>query len=115
MKIGIDIDDTVMDTQVVIDKAALYFDKNFANGKGYQDKNKYDFHEKFYWSSVEKKEFFQFFHFKRHFSSPPTSVTVNLLTILFSECDITASRMILMIITVSVHAIRSTDSRYSFD
>lgn len=61
MKIGIDIDDTVMDTQVVIDKAALYFDKNFANGKGYQDKNKYDFHEKFYWSSVEKKEFFQFF------------------------------------------------------
>ena len=43
MKIGIDIDDTVMDTQVVIEKAALYFDKNFVNGKGYQDKNKYDF------------------------------------------------------------------------
>ena len=61
MKIGIDIDDTVMDTQVVIDKAALYFDKNFVNGKGYQDKSKYDFHEKFYWSSVEKKEFFKFF------------------------------------------------------
>lgn len=61
MKIGIDIDDTVMDTRVVIDEAALYFDKNFVNGKGYQDKSKYDFHEKFYWSSVEKKEFFKFF------------------------------------------------------
>ena len=28
---------------------------------GYQDKSKYDFHERFYWTSEEKKAFFNYF------------------------------------------------------
>lgn len=61
MKIGIDIDDTVMNTFDVIEEAARYFDKYFLENKGYQDITKYDFHERFYWTSEEKKDFFNYF------------------------------------------------------
>lgn len=61
MKIGIDIDDTVMNTFDVIGEAARYFDKYFLENKGYQDITKYDFHERFYWTSEEKKAFFNYF------------------------------------------------------
>ena len=61
MKIGIDIDDTVMNSFDVIEEAAKYFDKYFLENKGYQDKSKYDFHERFYWTSEEKKAFFNYF------------------------------------------------------
>ena len=61
MKIGIDIDDTVMNTFDVIEEAAKYFDKYFLENQGYQDKSKYDFHERFYWTSEEKKAFFNYF------------------------------------------------------
>lgn len=46
-KIGIDIDDTVINTIDIIDKEALYFDKNFVQNRGYKDKNKYEFNERF--------------------------------------------------------------------
>ena len=45
-KIGIDIDDTVMNTLDVIDKAALYYDKVYVENKGFKDKDKYDFKER---------------------------------------------------------------------
>lgn len=61
MKIGIDIDDTVINTFDVIEEAARYFDKYFLENKGYQDITKYDFHERFYWTSEEKKAFFNYF------------------------------------------------------
>lgn len=61
MKIGIDIDDTVMNTFDVIEEAARYFDKYFLENNGYQDITKYDFHERFYWTSEEKKAFFNYF------------------------------------------------------
>ena len=61
MKIGIDIDDTVMNTFDVIEEAARYFDKYFLENKVYQDITKYDFHERFYWTSEEKKAFFNYF------------------------------------------------------
>ncbi len=61
MKIGIDIDDTVMNTIEVIDEAALEFDKIYLANKGYQDITKYDFHDRFYWSSEEKRAFFEYF------------------------------------------------------
>lgn len=61
MKIGIDIDDTVMNTIDVIEASALYFDKYFVANRGYQDITKYDFHDRFYWSSEEKKSFFNYF------------------------------------------------------
>lgn len=61
MKIGIDIDDTVMNTFDVIEEAARYFDKYFLENKGYQDITKYDFHERFYWTSEEKQAFFNYF------------------------------------------------------
>lgn len=61
MKIVIDIDDTVMNTFDVIEEAARYFDKYFLENKGYQDITKYDFHERFYWTSEEKKAFFNYF------------------------------------------------------
>ena len=61
MKIGIDIDDTVMNTFDVIEEAARYFDRYFLENKGYQDITKYDFHERFYWTSEEKKAFFNYF------------------------------------------------------
>lgn len=61
MKIGIDIDDTVMNTIEVIEEAALDFDKYFLANRGYQDITKYDFHERFYWTSEEKKAFFNYF------------------------------------------------------
>lgn len=60
-KIGIDIDDTVMNTLDVIDKAALYYDKVYVENKGFKDKNKYDFKERFYWTGEIKKAFFEFF------------------------------------------------------
>ena len=61
MKIGIDIDDTVMNTFDVIEEAARYFDKYFLENKCYKDKSNYDFHERFYWTSEEKKAFFNYF------------------------------------------------------
>ena len=60
-KIGIDIDDTVMNTLDVIDKAALYYDKVYVENKGFKDKDKYDFKERFYWTGEIKKAFFEFF------------------------------------------------------
>ena len=61
MKIGIDIDDTVMNTFDVIEEGARYFDKYFLENKGYQDITKYDFHERFYQTGEEKKAFFNYF------------------------------------------------------
>lgn len=56
MKIGIDIDDTVMNTFDVIEEAARYFDKYFLENKGYQDITKYDFMKDFI-GLVKKKSF----------------------------------------------------------
>ena len=50
MKIGIDIDDTLFDTDEVLISCALQYDKEFVNNRGFRDKNSYHFVEKFYWN-----------------------------------------------------------------
>lgn len=61
MKIGIDIDDTVMNTLEVIDAAALYYDKVYVNNAGIRNNDTYDLKERFYWNSDIKRDFFRFF------------------------------------------------------
>lgn len=85
-KIGIDIDDTVINTIDIIDKEALYFDKNFVQNRGYKDKNKYEFNERFYWDSETKRAFFKYFRQnKKYLEATPKEDAVYYLNKLYDE------------------------------
>jgi len=58
MRIGIDIDDTIANTNELIIKYALKYDLLYKDGRGFKDKNCYKFHELFYWDEDEKEKFF---------------------------------------------------------
>lgn len=59
MKIGIDIDDTIVDTNGELIKEALKYDK-LIGGKGFKDKTAFDFVEMFFWNLQDKKNFFHY-------------------------------------------------------
>lgn len=58
MRIGIDIDDTICETNEIIIKKALEFDKKFLLGKGFKDKDAYRFIDMMYWTMSDVKNFF---------------------------------------------------------
>lgn len=69
MRLGIDIDDTICKTNEVLIKEALKYDKKFLLGKGFKDKTKYKFVEKFYWNANDVRNFFNSFDKKGFFKS----------------------------------------------
>lgn len=58
MRIGIDIDDTVSNSNKMIIEEALKYDEEFLNGRGFKDKNGVSFMEKFYWNVYNVDDFF---------------------------------------------------------
>ena len=58
MRIGIDIDDTVSNSNKKIIEEALKYDEEFLNGRGFKDKNGVSFMEKFYWNVYNVDDFF---------------------------------------------------------
>lgn len=50
MRIGVDIDDTISFTHKKLIEAALEYDENYVNGKGFKNKNGSTFMEVFYWN-----------------------------------------------------------------
>ena len=60
MRIGIDIDDTLFDTDEVLIKHALEYDKNYFEGRGYQNEYAYELKEKFYWNDEQKEKFLNY-------------------------------------------------------
>lgn len=61
MRIGIDIDDTVLDTVDIVIESALEYDSKFLRNEGFKDKNAYPFKDLFYWSDSEIKEFIEYY------------------------------------------------------
>ena len=60
MKIGIDIDDTIAYTNEKLIEVAVKYDKEFLNGKGFQNKDAYKFTEMFYWNKDNVQSFFNY-------------------------------------------------------
>lgn len=58
MKIGIDIDDTVAETNDRLIVEAIKYDKEKCKGKGFKDKNAYSFMDMFFWNVLELDGFF---------------------------------------------------------
>ncbi len=67
MRIGVDIDDTISLTNKRMREAALLYDEEYVNGKGFKNKNATTFMEMFYWNvynvdgflqSIRKSKFF---------------------------------------------------------
>ena len=86
MKIGIDIDDTLFDTDEVLISCALQYDKEFVNNRGFRDKNSYHFVEKFYWNKNNVFDFFKKFHEENYiFSLKPKDNCVSVLSKLKEE------------------------------
>ena len=61
MKIGIDIDDTIINTNDYIIKAAYKYDKKYLKNKGFRNKNTYSFKEMFYWDDDIYKKFIKYY------------------------------------------------------
>lgn len=68
MKIGIDIDDTVANTDERIIQEALKYDKEFVKGRGFKNKDAYTFMEKFYWNVVDVDGFMKVIRKGKFFS-----------------------------------------------
>lgn len=86
IKIGIDIDDTVLDTIDIIIKESLYYDKEYVLNKGYKDESKYEFTERLYWDSNIKKGFFEYFRKnKKYLEAYPKGDAVYYLNKLHNE------------------------------
>ncbi len=61
MRIGIDIDDTISNTNDCLIKQAIIYDKQFAKGRGFKDPEAYSLMEMFYWSVLDVDGFFKWF------------------------------------------------------
>lgn len=59
MRIGIDIDDTVADSEIKTLEKALLYDKEFVKGEGIVNINKYNYTEKFNWTEEQCYDFFK--------------------------------------------------------
>lgn len=59
MRIGIDLDDTVANTNDKLIERALKFDKECVKGRGFKNKDAYTFMEMFYWSVMDVDNFFK--------------------------------------------------------
>lgn len=57
MRIGIDIDDTISNTNDLLIEAALEFDRTNFEGKGFKDKSNFKFTDMFYWTEEMKNQF----------------------------------------------------------
>ena len=57
MRIGIDLDDTVADTNDKLIERALKFDKECVRGRGFKNKDAYTFMEMFYWTVMDVDNF----------------------------------------------------------
>ena len=59
IKIGIDIDDTISNTNQFLIDMAFKYDK-LIGGKGFKDKDAYNFTDMFYWNDDKKKGYFKY-------------------------------------------------------
>lgn len=57
MRIGVDIDDTVSNSNERIIEEALIYDEKYVNGRGFKNKDGYTFMEKFYWNVYHVDDF----------------------------------------------------------
>ncbi len=86
MKIGIDIDDTVANTDEKIIEEALKYDKEYVKGRGFKDKNAYTFMEKFYWNVMDVDGFMNVIRKGKFFSEiNPISDAVSYVNKLYEE------------------------------
>ncbi len=58
MKIGIDIDDTISETNDRLIVEAVKYDRECCKGKGFKDKDAYSFMDMFFWNVLELDGFF---------------------------------------------------------
>lgn len=58
MRIGIDIDDTISNTNDELVERAIQYDREHLKGKGFKNKNSFKFIDMFYWEEEDKQLFF---------------------------------------------------------
>ena len=71
MKIGIDIDDTIVNTNEYIIKAAFNYDKLFLKNKGFHNKKSYAFTDMFYWDDDDVRSFFKYYQQEKLYLKVP--------------------------------------------
>lgn len=69
MRVGIDIDDTIANTNELLIDLGLKFDKEYKDGKGFKNKNSYLFTDMFYWNNEDKDKFLEYFLLNDGFSN----------------------------------------------
>src|SRR5574344_226256 len=57
MRIGIDIDDTITNTEQLLMKKAFEYDKTYKDVKGYKDPYDTSYTKRFYWNEKDVKDF----------------------------------------------------------
>ena len=87
MRIGIDIDDTVALTHDMLIEAAIKFDKEFVEGRGFRNKNAHKFNEMFYWRTENVKAFFDYIGKQKLFLNniEPRENAVEIINKLYEE------------------------------
>lgn len=86
MKIGIDIDDTVANTDDRIIQEALKYDKEVVKGRGFKNKDAYTFMEKFYWNVMDVDGFMKVIRKGKFFSElEPVKDAVTYVNKLYDE------------------------------
>ena len=68
MRIGIDIDDTISNTNDKMIEAAIRFDKEHVRGRGFKDPDAFSFMEMFYWSVIDVDNFYGQVHTAEFYS-----------------------------------------------
>lgn len=69
MRIGIDVDDTIAETNKGIVEEALKYDKEFVKGRGFKNKNAYSLMEMFYWSVLDLDHFMHYIRTGKFFTT----------------------------------------------
>lgn len=62
MRLGIDIDDTISNTNEKMVEEALKYDKECVKGRGFKNKDAFSFMEMFYWNVLDVDDFFKRIH-----------------------------------------------------
>ena len=61
MRIGIDIDDTIINTTATIIECGLEYDRLYKEGRGLKNADAYYFTDIFYWDDADDEAFFDYY------------------------------------------------------
>ncbi len=88
MRIGIDIDDTISNTNDKLVEEAVKYDKQYVKGRGFKNKDAYSFMEMFYWTVIDVDSFYKIAHKGNFYSTvEPIPNAAECITKLYEQGD----------------------------